>query len=154
MRLSVWLTSILLFAVGPVIGSVVLADDAANPPTAEPEQAAWDSAEASGTPAAFYKFYLSYPNSRHIKVTTGTLRARYWVDINSPDTGGVIVTVAGVKVIANISPEDAMALNVVSPRIVKRGEKFKTKGMTFNYTDVEFVQGGGSAQVRQCIALI
>ena len=121
----------------------------------EAEIAAWKSAQGTGTPAAFMDFYRKFPHSPHIKTMTGTLRGRYWHKIDSPFGGdnqhrdGVLVTVAGMNVVMNLSLEDAKRLKVINSG--PPGLEVKAQGTTFNYTYVE-VTGGGIAVGKETIS--
>ncbi len=104
---------------------------------------AWQKAEKCRTLNAFRDFYVRYPHSMRIKAVTGTLRARYWFKINDPQRlDGVIVSVAGINIIKNLSLEEALSQNVIGSREPRHGETIKAKGRTFNYVYLEATDGG------------
>ena len=121
-------------------------------PAPQDEPFAWQSASNAGSPKAFSKFFHEYPNSAHLKIVTGTLRGRYWLqmlntNITSPDQisavgngrRGVVVTVEGMDAAMNLSLEDAIGLGVIGSRPAIRGENAEADGTIFSsgYFEVE-----------------
>jgi TonB family protein len=112
------------------------------------EYAAWEAANKDGSPEIFTEFYRRFPASLHLKITTGTLRARYWFKIDQPfgDDGkhrdGVIVTVEGRDAGVNLSLAEAKRLNVIGFAPAAGTEDSDTSGKTFNRIYFESTAGG------------
>jgi TonB family protein len=112
------------------------------------EFAAWEIANKDGSLEIFKEFYRRYPNSEKLKVTTGTLRARYWFKMDQPfgDDGkhrdGVVVTVEGMDVGVNLSLVEAKKLNVIGLTPAAGKEDSDTAGKTFNRIYFESTGGG------------
>jgi len=112
------------------------------------EFAAWEIANKDGSPEIFTEFYRRFPHSDQLKVTRGTLRARYWFKMDQPfgDDGkhrdGVIVTVEGMDAGVNLSLEEARKLNVIGFTPAAGKEDSDTPGKTFNRIYFESTGGG------------
>jgi len=112
------------------------------------EFAAWEAANRDGSPETFTEFYRRYPSSSHLKITTGTLRARYWFKMDQPfgDDGkhrdGVIVTAEGLDAGVNLSLAEARKLNVIGFTPAAGHEDSDTPGKTFNRIYFESTGGG------------
>jgi TonB family protein len=112
------------------------------------EFAAWEAANRVGTPEIYMEFYHRYPNSSHLKITAGTLRARYWFKVARPfgDDGkhrdGVIVTVEGMDIGINIPLDKAKKLKVIGFTPSSDTADSDSSGRTFNHTYFEATRGG------------
>ena len=113
------------------------------------EAAAWDSAVQKGTVDAYLAFSREHPKSERIKVQTGTVRGRYWNKVAMPFGGGaqksesgVLVTVEGMKVLRNVSLEEAKTEKLLDVKPATKGENVSANGQTFNWTCMEVTDGG------------
>jgi len=112
------------------------------------EFGAWEAANKDGSPEIFTEFYRRFPGSSHLKITSGTLRARYWFKMDQPfgDDGkhrdGVIVTVEGRDTGVNLSLAEAKKLNVIGFTPAGGTEDSDTSGKTFNRIYFESTGGG------------
>jgi hypothetical protein len=105
--------------------------------SADTEAAAWKTASAVGTPAAYRDFYRKYPRSPQIKTVTANVRGRYWYRLNDPQKReGVIVSAEGVAALVNLSLKDAIDEKVIGADAAANAT-ITAPGMTFNYVYVE-----------------
>jgi TonB family protein len=112
------------------------------------EFAAWEATLKAATQNAYKAFYQRFPNSSHLKTTTGTLRARYWFKVAQPfgDDGkhhdGVIVTVDGMNFATNLSLEEAKNLGVIGVTPAAPDANPDSQGRTFKRIYFEATEGG------------
>lgn len=112
------------------------------------EFAAWEMANNNGSPEIFRELYRKFPNAPQLKVTTGTLRGRYWFKVTQPfgDDGkhrdGVIVTAEGMDVGVNLSLDKAKKLKVIGFAPSSETANSDSSGRTFNRIYFEATSGG------------
>jgi len=112
------------------------------------EFAAWEATIKAATPNAYKSFYQRFPNTRHLKTATATLRARYWFKVAQPfgDDGkhrdGVFVTVDGMNFAINLSLEEAKNLGVIGFDPAAPDANPDSQGRTFKHIYFEATQGG------------
>lgn len=115
------------------------------------EETAWSHAVSEGTVAAYLEFAKQYAASSHVKTTSGTLRARYWLkmgDLTASSGGvtadfggqGILVTVARSDAFTMLKLVDAISQGVIRYKLladVPRGTIFRIPTTTFEYTTFE-----------------
>lgn len=112
------------------------------------EFAAWDATLRAATQDAYKSFYQRFPNTTHLKVVSGTLRARYWFKVAQPfgDDGkhrdGVFVTVDGMNFAINLSLDAAKNLGVIGFDPAAPDANPDSQGRTFKRIYFEATQGG------------
>ena len=106
------------------------------------EASAWEVTVKNGSVDAYLAFARKFPKSERIQVRKGTVRGRFWYKVTDGSVNGVLVTVAGTKLLRNVTLTEAKAQAVIGARPPNKGEEITARGRTFNWTCLEITSGG------------